>query len=414
MHFQYNQLLLQMLIVQIPIILYLVLANGRIDDKKEKVMWGLFCTITLALSITFSIILDGVRLDARVVPWYLAFIYGGTGAGLFVSISFFCVRSLFGGVGMIPSFVAMLISIMFIFIAQKKFHSLPVKKKIYLSVFYVTICSAMLPFIAVLFGNDIMTMTILLNYLLFILVNGILAWFSIYLIESHREKVLLRKEVQRNEKMQVVGELAASVAHEIRNPMTSIKGFLQLLHTADNISEPQKEYLKISLEEINRANEIISDYLSLGKNQTRKKHSVMDLELEAKKSISSLSSYALMSNVEISLEVDGRAVISGNSSQIQQMFINIIKNSIEAAAKNVSVKISQNKKQVDIFIVDDGEGLTTDQIDKLGLPFYSTKEKGTGLGLMVTLQIIGEMGGKWRVTSDKKNGTIFQITFHEI
>jgi len=48
------------------------------------------------------------------------------------------------------------------------------------------------------------------------------------------------------------------------------------------------------------------------------------------------------------------------------------------------------------------------------LPFYSTKEKGTGLGLMVTLQIIGEMGGKWRVTSDKKNGTIFQITFHEI
>ncbi len=414
MHFQYDQLLLQMLIVQIPIILYLVISNDRGDKAREKIMWGVLCAITMGLSVTFSIILDGIRLDSRMVPWYLAFIYGGNYAGIFVTICFFVVRFLYGGIGMVPSFIGMVISIIFIYWTQKKFHTLTIKKKIYLSVLYVSFSSAMLPVIALLFGKDITTITTLLNYSLFIIVNSLLAWFSIYLIESHRENILLRKEIQRNEKMQVVGELAASVAHEIRNPMTSIKGFLQLLTKADNISKTQKGYLQISLEELNRANEIISDYLSLGKNTTRKKHSVLDLEIEAKKSINSLSSYSMLSNVDVSFEVHGRAVIMGNSAQIQQMFVNLIKNAIEAAENKVSISIRQNQKAVDIFICDDGAGLSAEQIDKLGLPFYSTKEKGTGLGLMVTLQIIKELGGKWRVTSDKKRGTMFHITFSEM
>ncbi|MCM3033992.1 HAMP domain-containing sensor histidine kinase [Niallia sp. MER 6] len=414
MQFQYDQLLLQMLIVQIPIILYLVISYDRGDKAGENVLWGILCAITMGLSVSFSIILDGIRLDSRMVPWYLAFIYGGNYAGILVTVCFFIVRLLYGGIGMVPSFIGMLISVVFIFWTKNKFHTLIVKKKIYLSVLFVSFSSAMLPIIALLFGKDLTTMTTLLNYSLFVLVNGLLAWFSIYLIESHREKMLLRKEIQRNEKMQVVGELAASVAHEIRNPMTSIKGFLQLLTKADNLSAPQKEYLNISLEELNRANEIISDYLSLGKSQSRKKHSVLDLELEAKKSISSLSSYAMLFNVDVAFEIQGRAVIMGNSAQIQQMFVNLIKNAIEAAAKNVQVSIRQNEKEVHIFICDDGEGMSADQLDKLGLPFYSTKEKGTGLGLMVTLQIIKELGGKWRVTSDKKRGTMFHITFSEI
>ncbi|MBM7652822.1 sensor histidine kinase [Neobacillus cucumis] len=410
MPFQYDQLLLQVLIVLIPIILYLALSNDKGDETQENIIWGVVCAITLALSIIFSIIIDGIRIDSRMVPWYLAFIYGGMNVGAFVSVCFFIVRFLYGGIGMIPSFFAMMISLVFIYWAQKKFHSLTLKKKIYLSFIYVSISSAMLPIIAVLFGREMTILKTIFNSFLFVVENGIMAWFAIYLIESHREKILLRKEIQRNEKMQVVGELAASVAHEIRNPMTSVKGFMQLLTEANNLTTNQKEFIQISLEELNRANDIITDYLSLGKNQAIKKQSVIDIGTEANKSIAALSSYATLHNVEVCIGINGQTVMMGNSAQLQQMFVNLIKNAIEAAEEKVNISIHCTQKAVDIFISNDGEGLTEEQIEKLGLPFYSTKEQGTGLGLMVTIQIIREMGGKWNVKSDKTGGTVFHIT----
>src|SRR5689334_15145185 len=182
MPFQYNQLLLQVLIVLIPIILYLALSNDKGDETQENIIWGVVCAITLALSITFSIIIDGIRIDSRMVPWYLAFIYGGMNVGAFVSVCFFIVRFLYGGIGMIPSFFAMMISLFFIYWAQKKFHTLTLKKKIYLSFIYVSISSAMLPIIAVLFGSEITIFKTIFNSFLFIVENGIMAWFAIYLI----------------------------------------------------------------------------------------------------------------------------------------------------------------------------------------------------------------------------------------
>ncbi|WP_180954614.1 HAMP domain-containing sensor histidine kinase [Bacillus sp. V5-8f] len=412
MDFQYDRLLLQMLIVLIPIILYLATSSDRKGRTRENILWGVVCAFTLSLTIVVSIICDpGIRLDLRMVPWYLSFIYGGTGVGIFVTACFFIIRFLYAGVGMIPGFIAMTISLIGICWFQKNFHSWSQKKKIYRSILFVAFTSATLPIIAVLLITEPLNVGTTVYYVVFVVENGIMAWFSIYLMESHREKMALIKEVQRNEKMQVVGQLAASVAHEIRNPMTSVRGFLQLLTGSKNLSSAEKEYVFISLEELDRANYIISDYLSLGKNQIIQTMSPVDIGQEAIKSVNSLSSYATFHNVNVSKDVTEKAVILGNPGRLQQMFVNLIKNAIEAAQAKVEIKIVPNKSEVNIFISNDGEGMNTEQIEKLGLPFYSTKEKGTGLGLMVTLQIIKEMGGKWKVVSDEKTGTVFELTF---
>ncbi|RFU65081.1 ATP-binding protein [Peribacillus glennii] len=412
MDFQYERLLLQMLIVLIPIILYLATSNDRRDKKRESLIWCAVCAFTLALSISVPIISDrGILLDLRMVPWYLSFIYGGTSVGVIVSIVFYVIRFLVGGVGMIPAFISMIISIVCIYCFHKKFHSWTLKKKIYFSVLFLVFSSAMLPVIAIFLVAEPLTLVTAGNYMIFVIENGLMAWFAIYLMESHREKMLLMKEVQRNEKMHVVGQLAASVAHEIRNPMTSVRGFIQLLTGSHNLSSAEKDYLTISLEELDRANKIISDYLSLGKNQIIEKDGILDMGQEASKSVNSLSSYATYHNVDVSIDIRGQAVISGNTGRVQQMFVNLIKNAIEAADEKVNISIYPNRDKVNIFISNDGEGMVLEQIEKLGLPFYSTKEKGTGLGLMVTLQIIREMGGKWKVVSDKTTGTVFQLTF---
>ncbi|WP_318509038.1 HAMP domain-containing sensor histidine kinase [Bacillus sp. T3] len=247
----------------------------------------------------------------------------------------------------------------------------------------------------------------------FVAVNAVTVWLAVHLIESNKEKQDLIKEMQKNEKLQVVGQVAASVAHEIRNPMTSVRGFIQMLSGSKNISTDEKNYLHICLDELDRANAIISDYLSLGRSYEMERKRMIDVSELATRSVNTLISYATIQNVNVTLESCNGAYTVGNPSRLQQMLINLIKNAIEAVPSggNVAVSVSNNNNMVQISVQDDGVGMTASQIENIGLPYYSTKEKGTGLGLMVTLQIIKEMDGAWNVTSTLNKGTEFKITF---
>ncbi|RFU67901.1 sensor histidine kinase [Peribacillus saganii] len=412
MEFQYDKILLQMLMVLFPIILYLALAKEPRGEKRERTLWGIVCAATMVLSISVAIKIDnGIFLDLRMVPWFLAFIYGGTGTGILVTLFFFGARFLAGGSGMIPAFIVMIISSLVVYKLQDKFQTWTPKKRITVSIIFLIVSSSMLPLIGSILLHESITLMKLAIYIFFVIENGIMAWFAVYLMESHHEKRQLIKEVQKNEKLNVVGQLAASVAHEIRNPMTSVRGFIQLLTTSENISVSEKDYLKVCLAELDRANDIISDYLSLGTNQSSEQFRKLDINKEAEKSIKSLSSYAMFHGVNVSSEIQENAHIVGISGRVQQMFINLIKNAIEAAAPHghVTVKIHTEREKVIIRISDDGIGMDEQQIENLGLPYYSTKDRGTGLGLMVTLQIIRDMGGEFKVKSEKGTGTVFEI-----
>jgi len=415
MNIHYDYILLQMLMVLFPIILYqAIMSDKKMSQKAETAYWFAVCAITVSLCIVFSIQLEeGIYLDLRMIPWFLAFIYGGRGVGLLVSAFFIVIRFLMGGNGMITAFLVMFAGCLVMIRFKVQFTNWNRPKKIYMSIAFLVLTSLALIISGALLLDVMTTKVRLLVYIIFTAANSITVWLTVHLLESYREKTELLNEIRKNEKLHVVGQMAASVAHEIRNPMTSVRGFVQLLSTSSSLSDSEKGYLSVCLMELDRANKIISDYLSLGKSLDQEKLCPVNLSWIASQSVNSLSSYSLMENVEVKFTIDHKAIVLGIPGRVQQMLVNLIKNAIEAASPSGLVQVTLRKKEesVEVTITDNGTGMTTQQIENLGLPYYSTKEKGTGLGIMVTLQIIKEMGGTWTVKSQLNQGTQFTLTF---
>jgi two-component system, sporulation sensor kinase B len=413
MDLQFDYILLQILMILFPIILYQALMNNRKLEKMETFYWGLVFTVTMGLCIIFAIKIDeGIFLDLRMVPWFLAYIYGGRVVGTFVTVFYVVLRFLVGGPGMIPAFIVLLLGTMVIWKFRSYYINWERKERILFSTLFLIGISALIPSVGILIFQKLMSWSRFFIDIGFVMANALSVWLAVHLMESYKEKQELVKQVQKNEKLQVVGQVAASVAHEIRNPMTSVRGFIQILSGSNNISEAEKGYLQICLDEIDRANEIISDYLSLGKNNELDEPGKINASKIASKSVNTLVSYATLHNVHLSLETYEDAYVIGHTTRLQQMLVNLIKNSIEATRPNgiVRVEVTIKGQLVEIVVEDDGAGMTSTQIENIGIPYYSTKDKGTGLGLMVTLQIIKEMNGNWNVTSQLNKGTLFKIT----
>ncbi|WP_442594229.1 ATP-binding protein [Neobacillus sp. D3-1R] len=231
-------------------------------------------------------------------------------------------------------------------------------------------------------------------------------------MEQIIERTKLQRELQRAEKMNAIGQLAASVAHEIRNPMTVVKGFLQLFLGKEHMTEEEHSYLRLMIDELNRAEIIINDYLSLAKpdiHQESEKINANDLALKA---MDLMNSYAMLSkNIELATYFEKHVSIKGNTSELKQVLINILKNGIEAMKDGgkLSLTVSESNGFGVFEISDTGIGMNEDELSRLGTAFYSLKEKGTGIGLMVCYQIIDRMKGKIEVESKKGIGTTFKI-----
>jgi PAS domain S-box-containing protein len=227
-----------------------------------------------------------------------------------------------------------------------------------------------------------------------------------YAVDITKEKdteLLLRK----TEKLSVVGELAASVAHEIRNPLTSLKGFVQMLQTS---SKENKFYYKIMLDELERINIISSELLVLAKPQKIQfqKKNINDLLKDVQSLLDSEANlYGVFLDVKFN---EALPEIECEPNQLKQLFINIIKNSIEATAKHVKVTIQMNEQNmIKILFIDDGCGIEEERLKHLGEPFYSMKEKGTGLGLTVSYRIVEFHKGKIFFKSVLGEGTEVEL-----
>ncbi|MCD8510518.1 MAG: HAMP domain-containing histidine kinase [Bacillus sp. (in: Bacteria)] len=249
-------------------------------------------------------------------------------------------------------------------------------------------------------------------YAFFILMHLVMAWIAIYLIETFRENERLQLEVQKAEKLHVVGQMAASVAHEIRNPMTVVLGFIQLLHKDPDTTEKHKKHFKIMEIEMERAESIIKDYLSLAKPQSETLEKI-DVAEQLDTIKQTLSHYSALNGVTMKYEthLNEDFHVYGSKEKLQQVLVNIIKNAIEVSHKgdSVYVKLLKENGMITISIKDNGPGMTSEQLAKLGTPFYSTKDKGTGLGLSVCYSIIYSMNGTIDVQSHVNKGSTFKI-----
>lgn len=211
-----------------------------------------------------------------------------------------------------------------------------------------------------------------------------------------------------SEKLYVAGQLAAGIAHEIRNPLTSLKGFLQLITSG----RQGKNYYDIMKSELNRIESIVSELLMLSKPQVYDL-AYRDIRHIMADTVTLLEAQAILHNIAIEARLGDEPLwVRGVENQLKQVFINVIKNAIEVMLDGGVIKVAcmrEAEGRIVVRIADRGPGISDDQLAKIGQPFYTTKEKGTGLGLMVTYKIVDNHHGSIVVSSHVGEGTTFDI-----
>lgn len=213
----------------------------------------------------------------------------------------------------------------------------------------------------------------------------------------------------QSEKLSIAGQLAAAIAHEIRNPITSIKGFLKLIR----FSSGKDQYYDIINSEINRIETILTELLGLAKPQQNNINHCNFKEILTQV-VALLTPEANMKNIIISSVLsENLPEIFCDANQLKQVFINLIKNAIDAMPDGGSIKLEAlpcpEYESILIKVSDTGHGMPPEIIERIGQPFLTTKEKGTGLGLMVSKNIIEEHQGIMTISSEENKGTTIRI-----
>jgi len=243
---------------------------------------------------------------------------------------------------------------------------------------------------------------------------------SVVSIEDLTEKIALENQIRRAEQLSALGEMSAGIAHEIKNPLTSIYGFTSLLPKKLDDKKFLDKYITTVTREVNRLNKIVERFLSFAKPRMSGTQSC-NLNDVIENSLSLLHFQIKKSEITLKKNLLPLPSVIGDPQQLEQVCINLIMNAIQIMDKGKKIlKIStgvvlkrmldnQFKEFIVLKINDNGPGIPADKIDKIFNPFYTTKLEGTGLGLSISSQIIEEHDGTIEVSSSQDEGTTFYI-----
>lgn len=407
-----RDLLIQIAIIILPLFLYEAIRLNRYQEmppKPNRYFIMFLSSVTLVLSMTYSICFgNACGYNFHPIPIVSGFLYGGI-VGLIPAVIFVAYEWVLKGISFLPVVEVIFLLIVPLFLS-KKWSLFSRDKKLILafmiSAFYVLV-SLLLGMINVLLetGFTPYISQIYSGYIFASLIMVMTTVFQVYLTEYLNENALLRTEMQKSEKLNIVSELAASVAHEVRNPLTVVRGFIQLLESTEDVKN--KEYMRLVLAELDRAEQIISDYLNLARPQIEKKEHIC-LSAQLIEMTTLMSSFAAMQGVYLQVEISESLYTIGDKTKLKQAIMNVVKNGIEAIQGNkgyLKVTAIQKDETIVIRVKDSGVGMTKEQLARLGQPYYSLKEKGTGLGLMVTFSILQAHNGTLEYKSESGKGT---------
>ncbi|MDV6379195.1 ATP-binding protein [Sporosarcina sp. GW1-11] len=248
------------------------------------------------------------------------------------------------------------------------------------------------------------------NYNLLLQLDPKTELFLLKIVETTEQERLLDL-LARSDQLSTTGEIAASIAHEVRNPMTTLQGFLQLLEH-EVIGNAQK-YVKVIQEEVKHMNSILDEMLSLSKPVVDKV-TIFSLPELVEEVLILLRPKALLDQINLVNEilVTEPVLIKANPKRMKQVLVNLLKNAMEAMESEGTLGVqicASTDSIVDICISDTGIGMSEDMLEKIFLPFISEKEGGTGLGLPFVKKTITEYGGTISVRSEVGKGSVFQL-----
>ncbi|WP_071394999.1 ATP-binding protein [Bacillus tuaregi] len=387
-------------------------------EKEKKVMLFVYTSICVLFSMTFTVPLtDEFIVDLRQIPLLIGVLYGGIQTAIPLAILTLGYRFMLGGVGIVGA-ISMCISIIIIsLIFSKRYLTWNIRKKVIWSMFLALYASSLILAIFIILSSDkgflengLPHKDIIYIFSVFVLFHVAGTGVVTYAFEKINSIIKMKQRIVQTEKIELISHLAASISHEVRNPLTVSRGFMQLM--LDDVSmEKKNEYVSISIKELDRAEQIISDYLTFAKPLEDRKET-FDVQQECKRVIEVIRPLANMHAVEITSQLSS-AYIKGNRQSFQQCLLNITKNGIEAIEDGgvLHIEIQLKKDSVTLLIIDSGKGMSDQQIKRLGEPYFTTKgAKGTGLGMMVSFSIIHSMNGFIQVKSEPGAGTRFEVT----
>lgn len=254
-------------------------------------------------------------------------------------------------------------------------------------------------------------------------IRGVIAIF-----QDITEVIKLEERIRMSDRLAAVGELSAGIAHEIRNPLASISGSVEVLKDEPSLSEESQKLLDLIIKETGRLNQILTDFLEysrIGPSLLSKVELVHLLD-EVIQIVRKHPSYKSSISLHRSLSTEVLYVL-GEENQIKQILINLLVNAMEAMEeKGGEIQISdKGLNQMDQFyfweeepdesdwipiaIIDQGKGMTEEQKEKIFSPFFSTKKNGTGLGLAIVHRLISNLGGRIEFRSQSAKGTVFVV-----
>jgi two-component system, sporulation sensor kinase B len=406
-------MLLHLLAIVSPALIYSFFFEHR-KSVRESHLFGVLYGLTAILCMFFPYESYGLFWDLRYVPLVLCLLYEGWIAGLIVFICILAARTINGGDALMLGYLSCVMAFVVPFIVQRIFLAFQRKTRIILAILIGAWPALVLLFILIMHVSQLTlspedSNEITKNILALGIFHFIGIGIGAKLHESMIEKKQMNLEIEQAVKQKTLSVLAASVAHEVRNPLTVVKGFLQLMK--ENYNEKNHRYLPLVLNELERAESIINDYLNFAKPKLGKLES-FELSTFLENTVLLIEPLATKENVQLHRRFAGRVMISTDKNHLQQALVNIIKNAIEATPSEgrVKVELSTKPERAVIVIEDTGRGMSPDELSRIGSLFYSTKDKGTGLGTTVSLRVIEALGGKVFYRSELGKGTEVTIT----
>lgn len=405
MHFLFN---LSLLMILFFIFFLLNKSIGSIHIHKRASLF--YFVFSLILCSLFSYpIQSSYSLDLRIIPFILGGLYlrfspilgflviffrgfHGIDVGFFIGVAFYTVFSFF------------------IWYISPWFLKLTSNIRILFSTGITLLVSIGILFIAF---NKVSPEQFIDIFIAYVIVPPLGVAMISSLIEIREKNQQLQQQLIIEEKLAAVEQMGAAISHEIRNPLTTAIGFIELLDQVSLDNNKRTKYLSIIKNELDSAESVIQDYLTFSKPIIESIEE-LDIQKELTHILKLLHPLANYHSVKVSTDFSTYGTIQGDKSKFHQCFINIIRNSIESMpfGGDLIIKTIATQNKIIISIQDTGIGLSKKQIKHIGEPYYSTKgPKGTGLSMMVAYSILRAMRGTIEVQSEIGKGTISRFHF---
>ncbi|MDF2926077.1 MAG: kinE 3 [Paenibacillaceae bacterium] len=371
---------------------------------------AVFCCVSIIACMHYPIsVSQGYLMDFRQIGFLLGSIIGGPVVSVMLG-AIIIAHQLFLNQAGLAAAIMLTVCMVGVVLAVRPMYWRHERRGKLLIVTGLSLFESALLLLITFMGEGSVDILFFLQFSTFKLITLIAVFYFILQIRKYFQWL---EEINQSEKNRIVSQIAASISHEVRNPLTVIRGFIQLIAKREVDQEKLAVYCEMIMAETDRAVSIINDYLSLAKAHEEDAKQLVSVKSEVKYVINVISPYALLQGVELESSIQTEGHIEIDPYKLRQALINLMKNAIEAMPDGgkLTVTAEDHFGSVVIVVGDTGIGMSEDQLMKVGTPFYSTKVSGTGLGMTLVNHVVRSSGGSLSFHSEVGIGTDFKLEF---